>query len=255
MAKLSVIIITQNEEANIGRCLRSVAWADEAIIADSNSTDRTVEIARQAGARVFTIDWIGFGPAKQAALERATGEWVLSIDADEEVSAELAAEIKATIKQPQTSVGYLIPRKANFLGRWIYHCGWYPDPVLRLFRRDKGRLDQAVVHERVLVDGPVGRMSGEILHYSYPDLETYFQKSNKYTTVGAEELAKSGIQASASDIVFRPLVAFIKHYISKRGFLDGLEGFLISVFSSVAVMVKYAKLRHLNRKSDSDGSK
>ncbi len=251
MARLSVIIITCNEEANICRCLKSVEWADEIIVADSRSTDKTAELVRKHGGKLFEIDWPGFGPAKQAALERATGDWVLSIDADEELSPELAGEIKTITQDSSGSYGYYMPRKANFLGRWIYHCGWYPDPVLRLFRRDKGRFDRAVVHEQVLVEGPIGRLSGELLHYSYPDLETYFAKFNRYTTIGAEELARKGVRSSFAAIVFRPAVSFIKHYISKRGFLDGIEGLLISVFSSMAVMVKYAKLRQINRASES----
>jgi glycosyltransferase involved in cell wall biosynthesis len=250
MVRLSVVIITRNEELNLARCLKSVSFADEVVIADSHSTDRTVEIAHQFGASIFEIDWPGFGPAKQAALDRATGDWVLSIDADEEVSSSLAEEIRAVVSDGAGRAGYLIPRRANFLGRWIKHCGWYPDPLLRLFQRTSGRFDQAVVHERVIVDGPVGRLKSELLHYSYPDLETYFEKSNRYTTVGAAELARAGVQASASDIVIRPVIAFIKHYISKLGFLDGLEGFLVSVFSAQAVMVKYAKLRRLNRRAD-----
>ena len=221
----------------------------------SRSTDMTAELVRQLGGKVVEIDWPGFGPAKQAALDRATGEWILSIDADEEVSPELASEIRRVITDSDNHDGYVMPRKANFLGRWIYHCGWYPDPVLRLFKREKGRFDEAVVHEQVLVSGPVGRLSGELLHHSYPDLETYFRKFNRYTTVGAEELARKGVQSNVTAIVFRPAISFIKHYISKRGFLDGMEGLLISVFSAMAVMVKYAKLRQVNRAADKAAGK
>jgi glycosyltransferase involved in cell wall biosynthesis len=247
MKKLTVIVITKNEIANIERCLRSVAWADEVIVVDTHSTDGTPEKAASLGARVISRDWDGYGPTKQAALDLATGEWVLSIDADEEVSKELSSQIQGAIEESGGCNGFVMPRLTNFLGRWIYHCGWYPDPVLRLFRREKGRFDSAQVHEKVMVDGKVGKLSGNVLHYSYPDLDSYFSKFNRYTTMGAHQLASSGIRAGISDLTIRPIIAFIKHYISKRGFLDGAEGFLVSVFSSMAVMVKYAKLRHMNK--------
>jgi glycosyltransferase involved in cell wall biosynthesis len=247
MKKLTVIVITKNEIANIERCLKSVVWADEIIVVDTHSTDGTPEKAASLGARVISRDWDGYGPTKQAALDLATGEWVLSIDADEEVSKELSSQIQGAIEESGGCTGFVMPRLTNFLGRWIYHCGWYPDPVLRLFRREKGRFDSAQVHEKVMVDGKVGKLSGNVLHYSYPDLDSYFSKFNRYTTMGAQQLASSGIRAGISDLTIRPIIAFIKHYISKRGFLDGAEGFLVSVFSSMAVMVKYAKLRHMNK--------
>ncbi|MFZ1684536.1 MAG: glycosyltransferase family 2 protein [Candidatus Zixiibacteriota bacterium] len=250
MKQLTVIVITKNEIANIKRCLTSVSWADEIIVVDSHSSDGTPDVATSMGARVISRDWDGYGPTKQAALDLASGEWVLSIDADEEVSAELRAQIQGKIANPDDCAGYSMPRLTSFLGRWIYHCGWYPDPVLRLFRREKGRFDSVQVHEKVIVDGKVGKLTGNVLHYSYPDLDSYFLKFNRYTTMGAEQLASSRIRAGLGDLTIRPVIAFIKHYISKRGFLDGAEGFLVSVFSSMAVMVKYAKLRHLNKSRD-----
>jgi glycosyltransferase involved in cell wall biosynthesis len=248
--KLSVVIITKNEEANLPRCLDSVRFADQVIVVDSHSTDRTVEIARQCGTRVETTEWQGFGKAKQKALSLAEGEWVLSIDADEQVSAELASEIQSIIMHDADAVGYEIPRLTNFLGRWIRHCGWYPDPVLRLFRRGRGKFTDDLVHERVLVDGPVGRCRHDLLHYSYPTLDVFFEKFNRYTTEGAVQEAARGRRAGIFDLTIRPFVSFIKHYISKAGFLDGVEGFLVSALSSSAVFVKYAKLRQLNREAD-----
>lgn len=250
MSRLSVVLITKNEERNLARALESVAWADEILVVDSHSEDKTAEIARRFGARVIETDWPGFGIAKQRAVDCANGEWVLSLDADEVVTPELAREIRSTIDGNGTTAGYVVPRRTNFLGRWIYHCGWYPDPVLRLFRKSHGRFDEAPVHEKVILDGPTGRLQGELLHYSYPSLELYLEKMNRYTTLGAEEAFRQGKRAGVSDIALRPLVAFVKHYVSKRGFQDGLEGFVLSVLSAISVMVKYAKLRHLQRTAD-----
>ncbi|RME26562.1 MAG: glycosyltransferase family 2 protein, partial [Candidatus Zixiibacteriota bacterium] len=198
---------------------------------------------------VHTIEWQGFGAAKQAGLERAKGEWVLSIDADEEVTPALREEIRQAVNGNGNLAGYTIPRRTSFLGRWIRHCGWYPDPVLRLFRRSRGRFDDALVHERVVVDGPTARLSGELLHYSYPSLESYFEKFNRYTTLGAEEAFARGERARWYHFIGKPLMCFIKHYVLKKGFLDGIEGMVISVLSSCSVFVKYAKLRDLQRRA------
>jgi len=242
---LSVVVITRNEEQNINRCLKSVNWADEIILVDSGSTDRTLEIAKEYGAKVYSLQWRGYGCAKQEGVRRASGKWVLSIDADEVVSPELAEEIKGIMHNSANCSGFYIPRKTNFLGRWIHHCGWYPDLVLRLFLKAKGNFDEAVVHEKVILAGEAGCLKNELLHYSYPSLEQYLEKFNRYTTLGAEDAFCRGKQSRWADIVIRPPVAFIKHYISRQGFRDGWEGFVISVMSSVAVLIKYAKLRQL----------
>ncbi|HUV30316.1 MAG TPA: glycosyltransferase family 2 protein [Acidobacteriota bacterium] len=248
MSRLSVVVITKDEESNLGRCLASVAWADEIVVVDNQSTDDTREIAADFGARVFCREWRGFGPAKQEGAGHATGDWILSLDADEEVTVPLADEIRRAIGDHGGTVGYLIPRRTEFLGRWIYHCGWYPDPVLRLFRKDSGSFNDAVVHERVELEGPVGRLKCELLHYSYPSLEKYFDKFNSYTSLAAEEAYKNGRKALLLDLAVRPISAFVKHYFIKLGFLDGVEGFLVSLLSSGYVLVKYAKLRDLTRK-------
>jgi len=244
---LSVVIITLNEERNLGRCLKSVAWAAETIVVDSGSTDRTLEIAKEHGAKVHVIEWAGFGPAKGAGVAQASHDWVLSVDADEEVSNELADEIRRTISNPDASDGYDMPRKTRFLGRWIKHCGWYPDRVLRLFKKSKGGFNDARIHEAVEVNGSVGHLSGELLHHCYPSLEHYLAKSNRYTTIGAREAYRSGKRAGVFDLVIRPPVSFISHYFVRQGFLDGLEGLLVSALSAVAVLVKYAKLRQIQR--------
>jgi glycosyltransferase involved in cell wall biosynthesis len=243
--KLSVVIITRNEETNIGRCLDSVRFADEWIVIDSQSTDSTCEIAREKGARVYECEWHGYGPAKREGVARAEGNWIIALDADEVVSVPLAEQIKEVIAREDGPAGYRFPRKTFFLSRWILHCGWYPDYQLRLFRRGQGNFTNDVVHEFVEVDGAVGLLTGELLHYSDPDLEHYLKKFNRYTTIGAEDAYASGRRASASDIVVRPVVSFFKHYVTKQGFRDGMEGFILSALSSMAVLVKYSKLRHL----------
>lgn len=248
MSRLSVVIIAFNEEANIRRCLESVKWADEIVLVDSASTDQTLEIAGEYGVIVHRPDWRGFGPAKREGVAKANGDWILSIDADEEVTPELAKEIRAAVEAEAGLSGFAMPRRTQFLGRWIYHCGWYPDPVLRLFRKADGNFDEAPVHERVVLKGSVGRLKYDLLHYSYPTLDSYFTKFNRYTTLAAEAAFERGRRAGAWDITVRPLACFLKHYFLKRGFLDGLEGLIISVLSSCHVLTKYAKLRDLARR-------
>lgn len=253
MKTLSVVIISKNEEKNIARCLESVKWADEIILIDSKSADRTVEIAERYGARVYSPEWQGYGAAKVEGVNRAGCEWILSVDADEEVPSELANEIKAALSNDSEYSGYYIPRRTMFLGRWIKHCGWYPDFVLRLFRKSRGNFDGAVIHEKVVVNGSTSRMRSELLHYSYSCLEEYLEKFNRYTTLGAEEAYRRGIRSGWYDIVIKPPVSFVKHFISKQGFRDGIEGFLISVLSSIAVMAKYAKLREMYKNQRNRG--
>ncbi|MCP4684284.1 MAG: glycosyltransferase family 2 protein [bacterium] len=250
MSKLSVVIITLNEEANLARCLESIKWVDEIVVIDSQSTDRTLEIAREYGVIVHRPEWRGFGPAKREGVAKATGDWILSLDADEEVSPELADEIRGVLGDEDGSSGFYIPRRTQFLGRWIYHCGWYPDPVLRLFRKAEGDFDDSPVHEKVVLRGRAGRLKSDLLHYSYPTLDSYFVKFNRYTNLASQKAYEEGARACAWDVVVRPFACFVKHYFLKRGFLDGLEGLIISVLSSCYVMTKYAKLRDLARRSE-----
>lgn len=247
--KLSVVIITKNEEHNIRRCLESVKWADEIILIDSQSTDNTVEIAGEYGVKIFSPEWRGYGPAKQEGVNNATGEWILSIDADEEATPELTEEIKKILTADENYDGYLINRHTNFMGKWINHCGWYPDYLLRLFRKGSGNFNDAVIHEKVEINGKTRELKSELLHYSYPTLEAYLERLNQYTTLGAEVALANGKKAGNFDIVFRPFISFIDHFLTHQGFQDGIEGFVISVMSSVSVMVKYVKLRHLQKKA------
>ncbi len=247
---LSVVIITKNEEKNLTRCLESVKWADEIIVVDSKSTDLTIEIAQKYKTEILIIDWTGFGPAKNEGVAQATSEWILSIDADEVVTPLLKEEILDIAKNSQQCNGFYINRKTNFLGKWIQYSGWYPDYVLRLFRKDEGKFDNARVHEKLIVNGKTERLNNDLLHYSYPNLKHYFEKANLYTTLGARDSFEKGKKVSLSDITVRPFASFIKHYIIKQGYRDGIEGLFISAFSALSVMVKYAKLRELYKNKD-----
>ncbi len=251
MSKLSAVIITRNEEENLPRCLASVKFADEIVIVDSGSTDRTLDIAREYGARVCETEWRGFGLSKREGVSAANGDWVLSIDADEEVSSALAEEIQNAVRDSTSVAGYYIPRRTEFLGRWIMHSGWYPDPVLRLFRKDRGNFDEALVHEKVVLDGETGRLRHDLLHYCYPSLDDYFRKFNRYTSLAAREAHQNGRKVGVRHVVINPLVKFVKQYVVKGGFLDGLEGLLLAILSACYVMVKYAKTRDLARRENS----
>lgn len=247
MSTLSVIVITLNEERHIAACLESVAWADEIIVVDAESKDETVAIARRFTARVFIEKFRGYSGQKNFALAQARGEWVLWLDADERVTPELAEEIRRTIAAAPAATGFEMPRKAYFLGRWIKHCGWYPGYVLRLFRRERGRFDDREVHETLLLDGEKGRLRGDLDHYTDDSVEHYFWKFNRYTTLAAEELAGRGRRAGMFSILMRPLHAFLKMYIFKRGFLDGLPGLMLCLLSASYVTAKYAKLAERNQ--------
>ena len=243
-AKLSVTIITRNEEANIRRTLESVRWADEIVVLDSGSTDRTVSICREFTDKVMHQDWLGFGKQKNAAIDRATGDWVLSLDADEPIEPELAAEIRTIMASPDANDGYRIPRKTFFLGAWIRHGGWYPDYNVRLFRKGKGRFEERVVHEAVKINGTVGTAVHAILHHAYPDLSSYLASINKYSSLAVEVMAKNDIPArktSSVNILFRPVFTFLLKYFFRLGFLDGKRGLILNLFHSWYVFAKYAK--------------
>lgn len=247
--KLSVVIITKNEEENLPRCLASVSWADEIVLIDSDSTDRTLAIAESHGARVYRHAWHGFGPAKREAVNRAKGEWIFSIDADEEVSPALAQEIRNRVENPGEANGFYVPRLTQFLGKWMRHGGWYPDHVLRLFKKDAGNFTEAVVHETVVVEGATERLEHHLRHYCYPSLESYFVKFNRYTELAAQELHDNRQRAGWVKIILNPIAKFIKQFILRAGFLDGLEGLVLALLSSGYVLTKYAKLRDLQRQS------
>ena len=233
---LSVIIITRNESANIVACLESVAFADEVIVLDGQSTDDTVELAQKQGAKVFLADsWEGFGPQKNKALSFASHEWVLSIDADERVSADLSLEIKRVLSQPGFTL-YDIPRLTNFCGQWIHHCGWRPDRVTRLFQKHTARFSDDVVHEKLLSleNHPRGRLKHSLLHYSYPSAQSYWRKLQVYSQAWAAQKFAQGHTTTMSRAVSSGLVAFIKSYFFRLGFLDGAMGLAVCILQGQA---------------------
>jgi len=240
MESISTIVIAYNEERNIERCLKSVVpFSDEIIVVDSGSTDRTVEISQRYATRVITREWMGYGRQKRFAMEQATRPWVFSIDADEEVSPGLLEEIESL---DFTRDGYEMPRKAWYLNRWIEHGGWYPGYILRLFNREKGSFTDDLVHECVGVTGSVGRLKHDLYHYTYRDVSHHVQKMNEFTTLAARQMFEAGRRAGVHNMVLFPFLEFIKVYVVKRGFMDGLAGFAISSLHSYYVFLKYTKL-------------
>ena len=253
LPSLSVLIITANEEHNIRRCLESVKWADEIIIVDAESQDRTVEIARQFTDRVFVRAWQGYTASKNFGIQQASGEWLLWVDADEEITPELAEEIRTVLAAPVVD-GFLLPRQAYFLGRWIRHGGWYPGFVLRLIRRNLARFSDKSVHESLLLPKQVKKLNHPILHFTDPSIHHYFTKLNRYTSLAAADLWQQGKRFHFIDLVIRPIHLTLKMYLFKAGFLDGFQGFLLALFSGVYVVVKYAKLWEIqNRPSEKLG--
>lgn len=248
--RLSAVVITYNEEANIGECLAGLDWVDEIVVVDAMSGDATCEIAARFTSNIFRRPWDGYVAAREYALSRAKSEWVLSIDADERVTPELRAEIENELNSPGFD-GYMIPRKAYFLGRWIKHCGWYPGHVMRLLKRDRARVTDRMVHEGLRVDGTVGTLENAILHYTYRSARSYFARFDRYTSLAAEDLHRDGKRASLADIVLRPPFQFMKMYVLKLGMLDGLHGLILCAFSSFYVFVKYVKLWETEHREDS----
>jgi glycosyltransferase involved in cell wall biosynthesis len=241
---LSVIIITKNEASHIGRCLESVSWADEIIVLDSGSEDETVSICRQYTDKVYETDWPGFGAQKQRALDKANGDWVFSIDADEIVTPELRAEIEKALQQEQFQ-GYEIPRLSSYCGRQMRHGGWWPDYVLRLFRRDCGRFTDSVVHERILVQGQIGQLIAPLLHEAFVNLDEVLHKVNCYSSLGAEMLYQKGTRSSISKAIFKALWTFMRTYFLKLAIMDGRQGLMLSISNAEGTYYKYAKLLEL----------
>lgn len=243
---LSVIIITKNEERHIGECLDSVSFADEIIVLDSGSSDRTREIAREKGAKVHeSVNWPGFGPQKNRALDLATGDWVLSVDADERVTPQLAQAIQQALAQPAAQA-YKMARLSNFCGRWIRHSGWWPDHVLRLFKRGTARFTDVAVHESVRAEGPVATLDAHFLHYPYADLSALITKINRYSSDAARMMHEKGRRTSLPGAVGRAAWTFIRIYLIRRGFLDGKEGFILAATAACGSFFRYAKLYFLS---------
>lgn len=245
---LSVIVITLNEERNIGDCLRSVAWADEIVVVDACSKDATAEVAKKFTGKVFIRTWEGYAAAKTFALEQTMHDWVLWLDADERVTPELKNEIQTLLQSGTVQYqAYEVARKAFFLGKWIQHCGWYPGYVVRLFEKHAATFSASRVHEKIDYHGPIGRLQHDLLHYTDDNLFHYFAKFNRYTSLAATELSEKGRKFSFFDMLLRPPFVFVKMYIIRRGFLDGKHGFILSLLSAAYVFTKYAKVWEVQR--------
>ncbi len=242
---LSVIVITKNEAERLPRCLESVREiADEIIVLDSGSTDATLEIARRYTENVFiSPDWPGFGPQKNRALDYATGDWVLSLDADEWLTPELLVAIQTTLKAPTADV-YEIPRLSSFCGRPMRHSGWWPDHVARLFRRGAARFSNDLVHERLIFTGATARLKPPLRHETYRTLDEMLNKLNRYSTDGAQNHFKQGKRSNLSKAISRGLWAFVRTYVIRAGFLDGREGFLLAVANAETTYYRYLKLMY-----------
>lgn len=248
MPRLSVVVITRNEIRNIGNCLRSVAFADEVVVVDSGSTDGTVEAARAAGAQVIVAaDWPGFGPQKNRALDAATGDWVFSIDADEQVSPPLADAIRQAMASGAHDA-WSINRRSSYCGQYMAHSGWYPDRVVRLFRRGTARFSDDIVHERVVTRGSVGRLQGDLLHDSMPHFESVIDKLDRYSTAGAVALMNKGVKGSLAKALGHGWWAFMRTYVVKLGFLDGRLGLALAISNAEGTYYRYMKLWLLQRK-------
>lgn len=237
---ISLVVITLNEECNIERCLLSAPFVDDIVVVDSFSTDHTVEIAKRCGARVFQEKWRGFGLQKSFAASQAKNSWVLSLDADEAVSPELGAEIIKVFSNLNEETGYLIPRKSYHLGRWITHGGWYPDYQLRLFNTEKSQWNSAALHEKV-ESKQKSIFKAPLLHWVFDDLSEQVVTNDKYSTLGAIQLIESGKPFSYFKFLTKPLTKFIECYFFKKGYLDGMPGFIIAVGAAYSIFLRFAK--------------
>lgn len=246
MNSLSVIIITKNEEHHIADCLDSVSWANEIIVVDAMSTDRTVDICNRFPCHVIQREWTGFAGQKQYALARASHDWVLSMDADERVTPDLAQEIRQLLQSTIPYNGYRVARRAYFLGKWIRHCGWYPGYQVRLFRKSKTHLSKPRVHEGFVVDGPVGNLTHDLIHYSHPTLTASFEKMNRYSGLEAMDRI-SRKQVKWYHLISHPVSEFLRKYVVKLGFLDGCHGLVLCLVAALNKMVLYMKIWELQQ--------
>ena len=241
--KISATIITFNEQDNLPRALNSLGCCDEIVIVDSGSTDQTVELARGLGARVIERDWPGYARQKNFAAEQASHDWILALDADERLSDPLQRELQGIKQQGARYDAYSCPRLAQYRGKWIRHSGWYPDHKVRLYDRRKARWVGDYVHESVRVEGSLGVLEGDLLHYTCPTFSRHIESVNRYTTLAAQEMAAQGRGVSLARLLAAPPWAFVRSYVVQRGFLDGPNGFLIASMAAFYVFAKYAKAK------------
>jgi glycosyltransferase involved in cell wall biosynthesis len=244
--KVSVVMITLNAERTVAQALGSTAFAEETVVVDCGSTDRTLELCGRLGARVISHPWSGYGAQKNFAIGQARGPWILSLDADEVVSPRLAQAIES-LDESTAFQGFRLARLNYYFGRPLRHGGQYPDWQLRLFRKTGGRFNERPVHESVSVAGPVGRLPGDLLHYSYPTLDDYFSRFARYTELDAARLLESGARPGPAGVlrwmILRPAWKFLWRYLLKLGFLDGVPGLLAALFNSFTMIVSYARFR------------
>lgn len=245
---LSVIIICRDEENDIRDCLKSVKWADEIIVVDSESKDKTVEIAKSYTGKIFTKKWEGYSEQRRYAMELASGEWILSLDADERVTEELKNEILSVINSNCNDIkGYRIPRKSFFLNRWIKHSGWYPGYQTRLFKKEFAFIRPKLVHEGFEINGETGYLKNDLLHFTVTSISDFAERVNSYSTLQAAE--KSGLKkVKLSDLLLRPFISFFKHYILKSGFRDGPQGFMVAMFDLITNTLTYMKMWEMQNK-------
>lgn len=247
MPRLSVTIITRNEEAQIEGAIASVAWADEILVVDSHSSDRTVALAQAAGARVIVRDWPGYIAQKNFAADQAAHDWILSLDADERVTPELATSIRQTLEQP-TDSAYTCPRLTWYLGKWITGTDWYPDVQTRLYNRRAASWSGALVHESLSVSGSRSRLAGDLHHYAYRNIGDHLDTIDRYTALAARQMFESGRRVSTAQIALHPPLAFIRNYVAKGGFRLGTVGFVVSVLNTYYVFLKFARLWELHHR-------
>jgi glycosyltransferase involved in cell wall biosynthesis len=239
---ITATVITLNEARNIEECLASLKWANEILVVDSGSTDGTPDLARAAGAKVLSREWPGYAAQKDFAASQAAHDWILSVDADERVTPELAAEIQQTLKHPEDRVGFRIPRVTFHLGRWIRHTDWYPDYQLRLYDRRSAGWAKRRVHESVTARGPVGKLNRDLQHYAYRDIGHHYETMQHYTRLAALQMFEEGRRATFFDLLLHPPAAFLRNYVLKAGVLDGTPGLIISAMNAHYVFLKFAKL-------------
>ncbi|MBI1846238.1 MAG: glycosyltransferase family 2 protein [Candidatus Rokubacteria bacterium] len=240
--RVSVVVVTLNEEDRLRACLLSAAWADEIVVVDAESSDKTVQVAREFTDRVIVRPWPGYAAQKNFALAQATGDWILSLDADEEVSPALRDAIASVIAGEGTADGYAVPRENVFWGAVVRHGGLYPDWQVRLLRRHHGRFPERAVHESVAIEGRVARLGAPLVHRSYRDVTDFLERANRYSTLAAAEWLAAGGRARSRDVVLRPLGRFLSMYVVKRGFLDGWRGLLLAALYAYYVFMRSAKI-------------
>lgn len=255
MSKLSVYVIAYNDEANIRACLESVRWADELIVVDSYSTDGTTKISREFTEKVYQHDFKGFGRLRNEALAHTNHDWVFNLDSDERATPELRDEIRGLLDRGPEADAYHVPRRSYFLGRWINHCGWYPDyRQPQLFHKGRMRYRDDLVHEGFELDGRLGYLKGHVLQYPFRDLDHFLEKQDRYSTLTAKRLHQEGRQFRVHQLLTHPPLTFLKMYLIRAGFLDRMPGLILSALYTYYTFIKYAKLWELSRQESDEGS-